>query len=123
VAILIDDDADDLEILKDIISMIDESIVCLSFIYPEQAIIAISNGIIAPDFLFIDINMPKMNGDKVLKHIRKDHGFDHTVITMFSTSMPENVAKALAESGANFTYQKPARFEDYNKILTTVLGV
>lgn len=120
--ILIDDDQDVLDILKESVKRIDSAILCISFIYPEEAIRVVSAELISiPNFIFIDINMPRITGDMVLKEFRKIKELNNSVITMLSTAMPGTVALALRASGANFTFQKPIKIEDYIKLLKTIL--
>jgi len=122
--ILIDDDQDDLDIITDSIRAIDPVIHCINFIYPEEALRFLSGELIfIPNFVFIDINMPGMNGDKVLRSLRKNKDLDATIITMFSTSIPPAVAQALELEGANHTFQKPNKITDYQKLLSKIIGV
>lgn len=120
--ILIDDDQDDLDLMKETIRKIDESIFCISFIYPEEALRVVNRElVIVPNFIFIDINMRGLTGDKLLKEFRKNKALDNAVITMFSTSMPSTVAQALKDSGADFTFQKPSRVTEYPKVIAPIL--
>jgi CheY-like chemotaxis protein len=122
-AILIDDDPDDLAILKEVISSIDPTVVCISFIYPDEAVRVLLSKelVIIPDMIFIDINMPGITGDKCLKALRKDRMFDKVFIAMYSTSMPDTVSEALKQLGANYTFEKPVRMAKYNEIITFIL--
>jgi CheY-like chemotaxis protein len=71
-AILIDDDQDDLDFMKDALENIDRSLHCLMFTNPNEAIRVISDELLVrPDFVFTDINMPGMTGDKCVSELRK----------------------------------------------------
>jgi CheY-like chemotaxis protein len=119
--VLIDDDQDDLEILKETISSIDPSLHCISFIYPAEAIRVISSELVViPDYVFTDINMPGMTGDECVKELRSMKEFDNTVITVLSTTMQNDVADQLRKIGANYTFQKPAKISAYNDILSRI---
>jgi CheY-like chemotaxis protein len=120
--VLIDDDQDDLDILKDVIDDIDPTIHCLCFLHPVEAIRIISHELPQkPDFIFTDINMPGMSGDRCVKELRNQDAFDQTVITVLSTSMPYHVAEQLKSLGANHTFQKPVHVDSYKSILKTIL--
>lgn len=123
--ILIDDDQDDLDIMKQAIEAVDTSLSCLSFVYPEEALRVLLNKnlVVLPDFIFIDINMPGITGDKCLKTLRKEKEFDSIVITLYSTSMPETVAEALKSAGANFVFEKPVRLRGYVEVLKDIIAV
>jgi len=121
--IIIDDDQDDLDIMKEAIHRVDASLLCIDFIYAEEALRVLLSKqlVVRPDFIFIDINMPGMTGDKCLKILRSDIEFDDSEITLYSTSMPDTVAEALKASGANFVFEKPVRLKGYSDILQSIL--
>jgi DNA-binding NtrC family response regulator len=122
--ILIDDDQDDLDMVKETIMSIDNSIRCTSFVYPEEALRVVANELaFIPDYIFIDINMPMLSGDILLAEFRKLKKFESSVITMFSTSIPDDMSRKLKEAGANFTFQKPHKFEDYVALLQTIISL
>jgi CheY-like chemotaxis protein len=81
----VDDDLDDLEFLETVIQEIDSAIIIVKAHDGKQALSLL--GTIQPDFIFLDINMPIMNGLDCLKMIRTDPRFDRTPITIISTSM------------------------------------
>lgn len=122
--ILIDDDADDIGMMHEAINECDRTFYCIGFNDPREAIKSLLDElIIIPDYIFIDINMPGMTGNECLKELRKHPTFDKVVITLISTSMPENVANSLKKSGADFTFQKPTKFEDFYMILSKVFNI
>jgi len=122
-AILIDDDRDDLEFLEAAIRQVDHSVKCISYLFCDDALRKIVNDASSvPNYIFIDINMPRLNGNQCLKELRSDPKFKNVPITMLSTSMPAPVAEALKENGASFTFEKPKNFEDYEQILKLILN-
>jgi DNA-binding NtrC family response regulator len=121
--IVIDDDPDDIDIMEEAIQEFDPSFVCKSFTRATEALKDLTkNEEGTPEYIFIDMNMPLVGGDKCLKEFRENPRFDGAVITMISTSMPENVATSLKKAGADFTFQKPSRFEALNNILKSVFS-
>lgn len=121
--ILIDDDQEDLDIMKQAIEEVDSSLLCLSFIYPEEALRVLLGKqlVVLPDYVFIDINMPGITGDKCLKALRRQNEFNDLVIALYSTSMPETVAEALKADGADFVFKKPVRIKGYVDILRNII--
>jgi CheY-like chemotaxis protein len=74
---MIDDDIEDQEIFLEILGEIDVSIKCLNFFNGSDALDQLlSKGTILPDFIFIDLNMPVMNGYEFLKEVKT-----HTQLT------------------------------------------
>jgi CheY-like chemotaxis protein len=120
--VIIDDDSDDLDIMKEALSQVDSSLLCISFVYPDEAIRLLSKELILlPDFIFIDINIPRISGDECLRHLRSIKEFDSIPIIMYSTSMPAVVAQTLQLKGANFTFQKPFEFRGYVSVLERII--
>ena len=120
--VLIDDDSDDLDVLKEALLLVDSTMHCISFIYAEEAIRLLSKELILlPDYIFLDINMAKMSGGECLKELRKLQEFKTTPIIMCSTSMPDAVARQLIRDGATYTFQKPYAMRSYVQILEGIL--
>lgn len=119
--VLIDDDPDDVDIMQEALLRLDNSVVYIPFMDPCEALQAVTHELVLlPNYIFIDINMPGLTGDKCLTEFRKHAHLNDVVITMFSTSMPHQVAESLKKDGANFAFQKPSRFEEYEAILTEI---
>jgi DNA-binding NtrC family response regulator len=121
--VLIDDDADDLDVMKEAITLIDPTLSCLSFIYPEEAVQLLSREhLFVPDYIFIDINMPRKNGIECLNDLRMIKALKEAKIIIYSTSLPLQMAKKLVDQGANFIFQKPYTLAEYSRILRNILN-
>lgn len=120
---VIDDDQDDLEIMEQVIADLDHDIKCLTFMYPQEAVdkLAKAANRQLPNYIFIDINMPGLSGDKCLQIFRSDSAFDDVQIIMYSTSMPGPTAQQLRAAGADFVFEKPVRIRDYSEILSNIV--
>jgi DNA-binding NtrC family response regulator len=120
--VLIDDDRDDLDLLKETIIALQPSAHCISFIYATEAMrVVCEDLVVVPDYFFIDINMPGMTGDKCISILRARNEFKNSVITVLSTSIPKDVSEVLKNLGADYTYQKPSNLHSYKTIIETVL--
>jgi len=77
----------------------------------------IMNVVNAPDIVFLDINMPGVDGFEVLRYIRRQPMLDKTpVVFITSDDQPETKRKAL-RMGAKALMVKPASIEGLEKIL------
>ena len=66
-----------------------------------------------PDFLFLDINMPKADGFSILRELKRHRALRRIPVFVFTTSEnPEHVATAYAEGAAAFLVKPPA-VEEY----------
>jgi CheY-like chemotaxis protein len=120
--IIIDDDRDDLDVMEETLRQIDPATIILAFPYPEEALNLLTKDmIIVPDFIFIDINMPKITGVQCLAHLRTIKEFNHVPIVIYSTTITESVCESLVKDGATYVMQKPPNFHDYQTVLEDIL--
>lgn len=125
--VIIDDDQDDIELLTQAITEftqdLSEAVRCLPFTSAEEALLSLASPESAiPDHVFLDINMPRMNGLEALQEIRRVKRLDGTPVTMLSTTIHTDMKTRLKTLGANFTFRKPRKFATYEKILLTVFS-
>jgi len=59
-----------------------------------------------PDILFLDLNMPKKNGAECLIEIKHNDALKKLPVIIYSTSMAEDVAGQLYNSGAHYYFRK-----------------
>jgi CheY-like chemotaxis protein len=104
----IDDDPDDHELFLMALERIDKNINCHLANNGIDALKRLSkdNGFV-PDYIFLDINMPKMSGMECLAEIKKLDHLDQSEILMFSTSSDLKVIEASKALGANHFFVKP----------------
>ena len=116
-----DDDEDDRQFFADIILEIDPGIVLLQAEDGMQTIDILSNGHL-PDFIFLDINMPVLNGYETLAEIRKDKRLSDTKVIMFSTIEYHKSFDKYSGLKAKFV-SKPNNITDGIEILKTTLSL
>ena len=73
-----------------------------------------------PDFILLDLNMPKKDGREVLEEIKKDDIFNKIPVIIFSTTNNDNEQKRCLEAGATGYYAKPVTFESLIKIVAQI---
>ena len=84
---MIDDDVEDQEIFLETLCEIDASIKCLNFFNGSDALNQLLNkGTILPDFIFIDLNMPVMNGYEFLKEVKTHKELIGLPVIIYTTS-------------------------------------
>jgi len=74
-------------------------------------------GIVLPEILFLDLNMPRKNGFECLKEIRINKKFDEISIAIYSTSAAERDIEATFIAGANVYISKPNDFNELKQVL------
>ncbi|RYG30894.1 MAG: response regulator transcription factor [Chitinophagaceae bacterium] len=70
--------------------------------------------------VFIDYNMPVVNGIDCALQIRKNPKFDSVFIVLYSTSITEQMAEAADSAGINFSIKKPDDFVEMSSLIDTV---
>ena len=98
--LLIDDDFDDQEIFSIAMRAADPSGGCIFANDGEHAMRLLKNEPIHPLIIFIDINMPRMNGVECLKEIKKLKHFEATPVYMISTAANPAIIEECKDLGA-----------------------
>jgi CheY-like chemotaxis protein len=120
--VIIDDDADDLQILREAIEERGDRKTIVTYSCPVTAVESLKAPGQIPDYIFLDLNMPKLNGFECLKELRANRKLDQCLIIILSTSVAEDSRQALKDNGAAFIVKKPFRFSTYRKILDRVMA-
>jgi len=123
---LADDDSDDREFFADALLEIKPDVILKQAhdgMHLMDNLLALS-GPELPEFIFLDINMPRKSGLECLAEIRNSEGtLKEVSIVMLSTSSdPENIKRA-SELGATFYAVKPSCFERLKSLLEEVLSM
>lgn len=121
--VVIDDDDDGIDVLCEAIKYSRPLVHCMSFKDGKEAIDCLTADSlrVIPDFIFVDYNMPLMNGMECTKKLRQDTRFDESVIIIFSTGMNPDDSKEFYRLGADFVYAKPHTVHSYVQLLAAVL--
>ncbi|MEM7532259.1 MAG: response regulator [Chloroflexota bacterium] len=92
---------------------------CLDYLYRRGAYSEPSNSP-TPDILLLDLNMPKMGGLSVIKHLRADEKFRHLPIIVLTTSKLEQDRLQSYDLGVNAYIQKPIEFENFSQAMMAI---
>jgi CheY-like chemotaxis protein len=103
----VDDDEDDKEIFCLALQNADPSINCVVASDGREALALLKDRSLVPDFIFLDLNMPVMNGKECLKEIRKQGHLNHVPVIIFSTSSADRDKEEAKALGASAFITKP----------------
>ncbi len=73
-----------------------------------------------PDIIFLDLNMPKMDGREVLTEIQKDKDLMRIPIVVLTTSKSEEDIVRSYDLNANCYISKPVDFDQFIKIVDSI---
>ena len=107
--LLIDDDEDEFDLLKSAMQEISWKAEIRYSNFCEDDIRAILASYM-PDLIFLDINLPKVNGIECLRTIRELKDYSGIPIIMYSTSADASNIEESYKSGADRYFTKPASF-------------
>jgi DNA-binding NtrC family response regulator len=118
---LIDDDPDDQEIFCMALEDMHKKVNCIYVSDGVDALKKLKDKTQIPDYVFIDMNMPRMNGNQCLKEIKKIDHLKEVPVYMYSTSAdPESVAETKRLGAAGFIV-KPTSVSELTKTLSFCL--
>ena len=113
--IIVDDDADDREIIRDaFVNAIEEQ----DYVFIENGDKLLEhlnkndNG--SPSLIMLDLNMPGKDGREILKEIKGDPRFQHIPTIVFTTSSSQRDRQIVYNLGANCFITKP---DTFNKLV------
>jgi CheY-like chemotaxis protein len=122
--LIIDDDPDDQEIFLMCLRKISNKIDCLTANNGVEAITMLeSNEEYIPDYIFLDVNMPKMNGIECLKHLKEIKRLKNTKIFMYSTTSENSIVKKSKKLGADDFIMKPSKTKELKEKLATIFSI
>ena len=83
---IVDDDAEDRDILIEALCSINKNGQCFSAKNGEEGLQKLFEDVIPfPDFIFLDLNMPRLNGKQFLIEIKKKERFSHIRVVIYTT--------------------------------------
>lgn len=120
--LLVDDDEDDRLFFTDVISDIDKDLICHSAADGRQAIYHLEMVPPPPDVIFLDLNMPVMNGMDMLKFIKTKNELKEIPVVIFTTTnSPAEIVRA-KNYGAKMFFTKPSSLEVLRDRLQVILS-
>ena len=114
--VYVDDDEDDFFLFKKAVNEISDRYSVLHANSTDHLFELIS--VVKPDFIFLDISMPMMNGVDCLKIIRSTPRYDGIPVIIYSTG--DDYQEISYKNKANYYLVKP---DSFLKILTTLNSI
>lgn len=119
--LLADDDRDDRDLFSEALAALDPEIVCQGVEDGKQALKLLATAPARPAIIFVDINMPVMNGWDFLRKLKSDEQYLNIPVVVYSTSSREKDREIAHELGAVCFVTKPDNFKMVKGMLEVVL--
>ena len=124
IILLVEDDEDDISFFKDALFEICPQ---CEFIYAHNGFEAIKKlnflRPVKPHFIFLDLNMPVMNGLEFLKEIKVPGNYNEIPVYVLSTSNEAQIKEQSMKAGAVAFFTKPVRQEDLKGLISLATGI
>jgi len=114
---LIDDDIDDQEIFLSVLGEVAPSIRCYTASNGREAINKLETSQVTPDLIFLDLNMPLMNGKQFLKACSLLDKCRNIPVIILTTSSDKRSIEETRQLGARDYITKPDKFSAWGAII------
>jgi DNA-binding response OmpR family regulator len=111
--LIVDDDEDDRDLFCDAVSVVDPQINCIMARNGEEALSGLkSDHFPRPDLIFLDLNMPRVNGVQCLREIKSHTALSTIPVVIYSTSKRKEDKDATKNLGAIYFISKPSSLRE-----------
>jgi CheY-like chemotaxis protein len=116
---LIDDDPDELDIFSEALNEVDPECQCTWADSPFTALEKLKTEV--PDIIFLDINMPRMDGFECLREIRKLKSLAGVPVILYSNGINAEACNKAISYGAAGCVRKAADIPKLTQIIKRVM--
>ena len=120
--LIIDDDQDDIDLFREAALALDSNIKIDSATSVEEALNFLNKSSPSPNYIFLDLNMPKMNGKECIAILKKDPRFKSIPLAVYTTSKLPNDLEQSRTRGAEYFITKPTRLSDLTNAISEVIN-
>ena len=118
--LLIDDDTDELEVFAEALRSVDKNIQCSQARDLNEALEFLRYS--SPAYIFIDYNMPKINGLEVVSEIKMIEKLEKSKIILYSNYISDEMNEKAISLGAYKCVKKPSMVNVLIKNLKDILN-
>ena len=116
-----DDDQEDQLMFIDAVNEVSDKIRVFTQATGDELIRSLNNPPPSPFVIFLDLNMPKMNGKQCLKLLKEDASFKNIPVIIYTTSYQEKDREETMGLGAHYFLTKPTSINQLKKEVGHIL--
>ena len=121
--LIVDDDEDDKQLFIESAKEVDENISCITANNGLEALQILENKENdLPDYIFLDLRMPRLSGKRCLEEIKKDARLMHIPVFIYTTSRELEDSSDMKALGAAHFISKPVNPEEIYYLISAVLS-
>lgn len=119
----VEDDLDDCDLFVAAVNQLknEEHVNCVIANDGEEGLAKLIDFPQNPDYIFLDINLPKMDGRELMTEIRKHEKLNNIPIIIFSTSINSIEVEFFNKKGVFQFFNKPTDFNQLCQSLSMIL--
>lgn len=118
---MIDDDPEDRQFFLKAITKLNQNLECRVAESGEEALDHLRKTEQLPHFIFLDVNMPRMDGSQCLIELKRDEKLKNIPVIIYSTSNSERDKEAFLECGAVYFLNKPSNISTLQSEISRAL--
>jgi CheY-like chemotaxis protein len=118
--LLADDDSDDADMFQEALCEIDPSIIFFHSPHGKDALNKMEEGVVEPNVIFLDLNMPVMNGLQCLTKLKTIQTLKDIPVIIYSTASSKKEVSVAIRLGALCFFTKPSDYNILKKTLKVV---
>jgi CheY-like chemotaxis protein len=119
--LLVEDDPDDVELLKVAFEENEILIQLIEITQGHKVLSYLQEAIILPDIIVLDLNLPKMHGRDVLSEIKSIPEYRDVPVIILTTSSAKTDIDFCMANGASEYIVKPVTMKEYSKIVKAIV--
>ncbi len=118
--LLIEDDNDDVELLQDALQ--ENHLPNTMYVIKDGGLVAgyLETCTEVPDIIVMDLNLPKVHGRDLIKHIKQLEGFKTIPLVVLTTSSSQNDIAYSYKEGASTHLIKPTTTAGFRDVVETI---
>jgi CheY-like chemotaxis protein len=117
---IVDDDQDDIDVFCEAVAEINKKLVCVTAHNGIEAFKCLESYPRLPRCIFLDVNMPLMNGRQTLEALRQNPRYANIYVVMYSTTHDVKEIGSYKALGVDFAI-KPNSYEQVVHTITHYL--
>ena len=114
--VLADDDSDDRDLFNEAMELANP-VIKVEMVQDGEELMEYLNRNSSPDYIFLDLNMPRKSGKECLIEIQENIKLKDIPVIIYTTSLNPKDVEACSKGGASHFMRKPNSFQELKIIL------